>query len=429
MVQRLGVLILLAGAFGALLRAQEAVPAPEPAEHSQHEHSVPAATASAWTWSADANVFVGFNYQDRRYFDFAAWESQNWIMGSAARSVGAGRLTVESMLSLEPLTVGHGVYRVDDGLGFGAPGSPQVFQTGETYKGLPITDYQHPHDFLMGLGATWERTSGRLSYAIGADLVGSPTLGPVPFMHRESGRDNPQVPLTHHLLDSTHSTPGVVRGGIRLSEWSLEASAFRGREPDEHRYEIDRPQLDSWAVRLGWRKGNWDAQFSGGHLKTPEAYSPYDQTRLTASLGYRGSLRSMPLTMTGAWGRTLEYTPYRPVSQGGLVEWDLRATRTFTTYGRVELVRKEVLGVHVHTLTMPPHPTFLSDIGAFTGGVVQDLTWFGLSRWGRVGIGGDVTFYDMSADLQPIYGGSRSFHAFVRWRPPATAGAAGHMHH
>jgi hypothetical protein len=45
------------------------------------------------------------------------------------------------------------------------------------------------------------------------------------------------------------------------------------------------------------------------------------------------------------------------------------------------------------------------------------LSIFGLDRLGRVGIGGDVTLYQMSPEVQVIYGGSRSFHAFLRWRP------------
>src|SRR5690349_11474692 len=79
----------------------------------EHQHTAP--TSRAWTFATDANVFVGFNYQDRKYFDFAAWESQNWLMGTAARPIGRGHLTLHGMLSLEPLTIGHHVYRVDDG--------------------------------------------------------------------------------------------------------------------------------------------------------------------------------------------------------------------------------------------------------------------------------------------------------------------------
>ena len=75
-----------------------------------------------------------------------------------------------------------------------AGGSPQLFQTGETYKGLPISEFQHPHDLVMGLGATYEQRHERLSYFIGADLVGSPTLGPVAFMHRASAMENRVAP-------------------------------------------------------------------------------------------------------------------------------------------------------------------------------------------------------------------------------------------
>jgi len=401
--------------------------APPEHDHSQHEHAMTPASSSRWTWAADANVIAGFNYQNRRYFDFAAWESQNWLMGTARRTARRGQVSVLGMLSLEPLTIGRDVYRVDDGSHVDGGGSPQLFQTGETYKGLPLMEYQHPHDLIMELGATYERPIGPLTYEFGADVVGSPTLGPTPFMHRESARSNPQVPLSHHLLDSTHSTPGVVRGAVRLSAWTLEASAFRGREPDEQRYELDRPRLDSWAARVGWHRGGWDAQFSGGHLHQPEAYSIYDQTRWTGSVGYTGALLARPIIVTAAYGRMLEHTPYSPVSHGGLLEWEWRASGTLTAYGRAEAVRKEVVGLHAHTKDTPPHPTYLSDVGALTLGAVQDLTVFGLNRFGRFGIGGDITVYSMSVDLQPIYGGSRSFHAFVRWRPstPSTA----HDHH
>jgi hypothetical protein len=394
--------------------------APPADPHAAHQHGV-TTTSRAWTLTGDANVFVGFNYQNRRYFDFAAWESQNWVMGTAARPVGQGHLMLHGMLSLEPLTIGRYVYRVDDGDRFDPGGSPQLFQTGESYNGLPLAGYQHPHDLFMGIGATYERQHGRLTYVAGADLVGSPTLGPTPFMHRESARDNPQVPLSHHLLDSTHSTPGVVRGGVRISEWTVEASAFRGQEPDENRYDIDAPRLDSWAARVGWNKGGWRAQVSGGHLHDPEWFSPYDQTRLTGSLEFAGTIWSKPATMAAAYGQVLEYTAYRPLSRGGLFEWDVRLARTLTTYGRAELVRKEVYGLHIHTPDMPPHPTFLSDVGAITFGAVKDLRMLGLDRLGRFGIGGDMTLYDMSMDLEPIYSGSTSFHVFLRWRPAVTS--------
>src|SRR4051794_33632932 len=97
-----------------------------------HHHDMPM-PSPGWTWSGYANVFVGFNYQQRRFLDEKVWESQNWFMGMGQRAVGRGALTIESMLSLEPFTI-HG------------QGSPQLFQTGEVYRHVPIVHYQHPHD-------------------------------------------------------------------------------------------------------------------------------------------------------------------------------------------------------------------------------------------------------------------------------------------
>jgi len=393
----------------------------------EHQHGVAVPTANGWTLNGDANVFGGFNYQSRRYFDFAAWESQNWFMGVASHPAGRGRVALNGMLTLEPLTIGRYVYRVDDGSQFEPGGSPQLFQTGETFEQLPLMGYQHPHDLIMELGATYTGPRGRLTYTVGADLVGSATLGPVPFMHRESARNNPQVPLGHHLLDSTHISAGVIRGGVTVSEWTFESSLFGGAEPDEERYDINPPRLDSWASRVVWRRAAWEAQFSGGHLHEPEWYQPWDQTRLSASVAYNGIVWSRPFSMTGAWGRMLENVPSYSPSQTGLLEWNLRTTRLLTTYGRAELAKKEVIGLHVHPPGTPPHPQVLSDVGALTFGLVHDLRFFGLEQLGHVGIGGDITLYAMQPELETIYGGSKSFHVFVRWRPQLATGTA-HVH-
>src|SRR4029079_4728796 len=145
-----------------------------------------------------ANAFVGLNVQDRKFRDFHAWESQNWIMAEGDRPVGRSRIRVSAVFLFEPFTLP-------------SIGSPQVFQTGETYHNAPLIDYQHPHDLFMGLGADGKRPLGGTTLVVGFDVVGTPTLGPTPFMHRPSAAENPQVPLAHHEMDSTHSTPGVIR--------------------------------------------------------------------------------------------------------------------------------------------------------------------------------------------------------------------------
>ena len=356
--------------------------------------------APAWTWTTDGSVFFGYNYQQREFTDFSAWESQNWFMLAGRRPFGRGIFSFDAMLSLEPFTLDK-------------VGSPQVFQTGETYHGGPIIDRQHPHDLVMGLGARFELPRGSVTYLFSADAVGAPALGPTPFMHRASGRDNPQAPLIHHYSDSTHITPGVVTGGVRTGEVTLEASWFRGEEPNDNRLNIDKPRFDSWSGRLGWANGPWRAQFSGGHLHQPEALELFDVTRLTASIEYDGQLGSHPASATLLWGENREV---HGILDGYLFEWDLGIASHDALYGRAESAAKDLLD-----LGGPDPPGFIefhriSHVQALTLGYVHDLSD---RTWGRIGIGGDATIYHVPENLLEFYGSPRSFHVFVRYRPPA----------
>ena len=100
---------------------------------------VAAQMSAPWHWQLDGNVFAGVNYQYRKFTDFNTVESQNWVMLGGEGAAAGGTLKLTSMLSLEPFTLK-------------AIGSPQVFQTGETYQGAPLIDYQHPHDLFTNLG-------------------------------------------------------------------------------------------------------------------------------------------------------------------------------------------------------------------------------------------------------------------------------------
>jgi hypothetical protein len=273
----------------------------------------------------------------------------------------------------------------------------------------------------MGLGVTYAITRPEVTYTLGADLVGSPTLGPTAFMHRASARNNPQAPLIHHSVDSTHITPGVVRGGVTFGSLTFEASAFRGASPDEDRVDIERPALDSWAVRGRWRRGAWEAQVSGGHLKRPEWFEPFDATRITASISFDGAVRSRPLAMTLAWGENRQFNGFNGNVDGFLLEGDLRATNALAVYGRVEVAAKELFGLAPHPKEFA-HPHWFSDVRAFTAGSVWDLP---IQRIGRLGIGADVTLYIMGEDIRRFFDPSRSFHAFLRWRPQV---AMPHVH-
>jgi len=62
--------------FAMCLASAMAVHGQDDSQPPERQH-VAAAGNSAWTWATDANVIVGFNYQQRKFADFSAWESQN----------------------------------------------------------------------------------------------------------------------------------------------------------------------------------------------------------------------------------------------------------------------------------------------------------------------------------------------------------------
>lgn len=373
-----------------------------------HDHQQTTSTTDAWQWSADASVFFGFNYQRREFRDFSAWESQNWLMAGAVRRVRAGTFSASTMLSLEPWTMKD-------------IGSPQAFQTGEAFRRAPLIDYQHPHDLIMGLGANYSVPWRRLTWRLSGAVVGSPAFGPVAFMHRASAADNPQAPLSHHYLDSTHITPGVVSAGATAGEWTLEGSWFKGREPDENRTDLDLGALDSYSMRLGWARGAWSAQASGAALTTPELITPYDAKRLSASLSYDDPSRRR-LAWTAAFGQNREI---HGNLEAYLVEGRLQLRPRDAVYARAESVAKDILDAGFHPLgTFHRHRQ--SQVGALTVGYVREL-WSVSDA--RLGVGGDVTGYLVPANLRESYGSPVSFHVFLRYRPGRGRGAGvTHVH-
>jgi hypothetical protein len=365
-------------------------------------------TASAdvpetWQWHFDWNAFFGLNYQDRKFKDVTTWESQNWIMASGDRPVGNTRLALLTMFSVEPFTLEK-------------IGSPQVFQTGEMFRGAPLIDYQHPHDLVMQLGSELRVPLGPANLTVGLDAVGTPTIGPPIFMHRLSAEPNPQTPLSHHYLDSTHVTPGVVRAGLTAGEWTFEGSWFQGREPDDDRLDIDFGALDSSAVRVNWARGAWSAQASAAWLTKPEFVTPFDSTRLTASVIYS----SPRVAWMGAFGQNREI---HGNLEAYMFEGSWFATRNDTFYTRVESMAKDILDIGFHPVNTF-HRHRQSQVGAATFGYLRDIFHW---RFGRFGVGGDITGYLVPANLEESYGSPLSVHAFVRYRFQPTV-AATHVH-
>ncbi|HKQ51086.1 MAG TPA: hypothetical protein VJT74_01865 [Pyrinomonadaceae bacterium] len=357
-----------------------------------------------WIIMLHADAKVGVNGQGGPR-GVTKFESENWLMAMASRRVGRGTLDLRSMFSIEPFTLSPG-------------GSPQLFQTGESYNGRPLRNAQHPHDLFMTLSASYTVPLGeRGSWYAYFGLPGEPALGPVAFMHRASAAENPTAPLAHHLQDSTHISYGVFTSGFTYRWFKFEGSVFNGREPDENRYDIEFNPWNSRSVRVQFAPNrNWAAQVSYGLLKNPEALEPGDVRRTTASLSYNKQLKRGNWATTFIWGRNRENHHDEPSTLNGYTaESTLQFLDRNYLYTRLELVDKnglldrserEQLGI------TNSHPLFR--IGAYTFGAARDV--WNTDKF-RVALGGDVTFYSKPEILNAVYGDAPvSYKLFLRFR-------------
>lgn len=242
------------------------------------------------------------------------------VMLMAARDFGGTRLQLRTMLSAEPL--------------MDARGYPNLFATGETAGGEPLVDRQHPHDLFMEMAARLDVdiSEGTTAFLYGGP-VGEPAIGPSAFVHRASARANAEPPITHHWFDSTHITYGVVTAGIAAPFWQVEASVFRGQEPDENRWDIENPQLNSWAVRATLNPApQWAMQVSHGWLEQPEAAHPgEDERRTSASVHYNNGTGLAAMMAFSAKDRVPGETL---TAWLGELNWDI--SQRHTLFARVE---------------------------------------------------------------------------------------------
>jgi cyclophilin family peptidyl-prolyl cis-trans isomerase len=305
--------------------------------------------------------------------------SNSMIMGMAQHGAGAGTLTVRSMLSLDPA--------------MGPWGYPLLLQTGETANGsTALVDRQHPHNLVMEMAAVYAMPAGAgSSLFVYFGYPGEPALGPATFMHRLSGEDSPAAPISHHWLDSTHVTFGVVTAGWVHGPLKLELSAFNGREPDQHRWGYQPLRLDSASARITLNPArDWSLQVSYGALNSPEQLTPgVNQRRLTASATWNHRLGAIDWQTTLAWGHNRDLpgnTLNALLAESALVRGD------DTLFARAEWVQKDDLA---------PGTAAITPVGAVTLGYVHD---FALAPHLAFGLGGQATLNHVPAALASAYG-------------------------
>jgi len=337
-----------------------------------------------WTLMAHGVLNLVYDHQGGRRGDDKAFAS-GMLMGMARRPLGNGTLQFKAMVSPDPL--------------MGRSGYPLLLASGETANGTDrLIDRQHPHDFFMELSASLSQNIRPKSSAfLYAALPGEPAFGPPAFMHREAILDSPEAPISHHWLDSTHIAFGVVTAGLVIDRAKIEVSRFNGREPDQHRWNIETAPLDSTSVRVSWNpmpelalQGSW------GHFEDPEQLEPgVDQRRWSASALYAREIApGWKLAGTLAWGRkTIEHHGEALKDDAYIAEASLKY-QDWTAFGRAEMTEnRELLDPEEHG------PAFR--VGKVSLGAVRD---FKLADHLKIGAGGLMAVNFVPDGLAPLYG-------------------------
>jgi len=344
-----------------------------------------------WMYMLHGNFFLRYNNQDftnKGSRGNSKIDAPDWIMLMAQHQVGKNGLFHYNVMA-----------SLDAPLG-GSNGYPLLFQSGEAYKGKSIVDRQHPHDLFSELSVSYSQAlSQKADVFAYVGYPGEPALGPVAFMHRPSAMDNPDAPISHHWIDATHVVFGVATVGVRYGQLKLEGSSFTGREPDENRYDFDKPRFDSWSGRLSYNPTqNWALQVSHGFIKSPELLHPdEDVNRTTASAEYSKAIsHNSTLNAIAVWG--MNKVKDHDGENAILVEGEWRKNR-LALHSRYEWVQKGIEelaldeNVFLHDAVFP--------VNAFTVGFNYDLLKIGQTRLAG---GSQITFYHADKRLNSLYG-------------------------
>ena len=344
------------------------------------EHTGLHVMSGDWMLMAHGVVNLVYDHQSGPRGDDKAFAS-GMLMGMARRPLGDGTLQFKAMLSPDPL--------------MGKSGYPLLLASGETANGVDrLIDRQHPHDLFMELSASVSQNIGHGSgLFVYAGLPGEPAFGPPAFMHREAILDSPEAPISHHWLDSTHISFGVVTAGLVLDRVKFEVSRFNGREPDQHRWNIETGPLDSTTIRVSWNPTRTLAlQGSWGHFTDPEQLEPgVDQKRWSASALYAREIApGWKLAGTLAWGRKSAhghdddaYVGEASVKHAG-----------WTLFGRGEMTENREL------TDVEEGPAYR--VGKLSLGVVRDVH---IAEHLSLGAGGLVALNFVPDAIAPLYGG------------------------
>ena len=339
-----------------------------------------------WTFMGHALLNLTYTGQNGPRGDDQTFVS-GMIMGAARRDFADGStLNLRLMASPDPF--------------MGKSGYPLLLAAGETADGInPLVDRQHPHELIMEASASYSRRlSDSDSVFAYIGYPGEPAFGPPAFMHRMSAMDGPEAPITHHWLDSTHIVFGVTTLGWVHDGFKLETSAFKGREPDQDRFDFDSPRLDSWAVRGSWNPApEWSLQVSYADVSAPEQLEPdEDETKWSAS-----AIHARRIGADGWWSSTLAWgrktNDHGESKDAWLGETAFSPDDRWTVFGRAERIETNELVPGIGGGHGP-----LYTVAKVSAGVIHDWQ---IADNVRFGLGAQYSVNRVPDALEPIYGG------------------------
>ncbi len=327
-------------------------------------------------------VAAGGKRGDKGFF------SNSMLMLMGRRELGGGTLGLHFMTSLDPVLNGR-------------KGVPNLLQNAFTVHDADVTDRKDPHNIFAELAVSYSHPLSKVwSGFLYGGPVGEPALGNVMYLHRTSGMEIPEAPISHDWFDGTHISVGVATLGLVYQKrWKLEGSVFNGHDPVDL-YGIGTLALNSASGRLSYNPSHdWSFSASYGYLN-----SDVNKHRLTFGVVY-----SLPLSH----GDNLSVTAYfgQNIVQGSATSnaWLAEATYYHAREGffvRFERVDKGEL------VDVPPGNHTVNKL--LFGGVHNFMSKGGLDY----GLGGYVGLYSLPSALNASYGSNPvTFGVFLRIHP------------
>ena len=315
--------------------------------------------------------------------------SQSMIMLMGRKELGGGILGLHFMTSLDPIING------EDGV-------PNLFQNGFDVDGVAVGDRKDPHNVFAELALSYSHPlSQDWTGFIYGGPAGEPALGNGMYLHRTSGFEIPEAPISHDWFDGSHISFGVVTLGlVYQNKWKLEGSVFNSGEPGANLYGVGPVALNSASGRLSYNPSrDWTFSTSYGYLK-----SDVNEHRLTLSAAYSHELAN---------GDNFSATAYfgQNIVQGSAKSNAWLAEATYyhgkeAFFARFERVDKDEL-VNVPTGSYAINKLLFGFVHNFYS---KDQIDYGLGAYAGV--------YSFPRSLNAYYGDSPvTFGVFLRIRP------------